>query len=262
MAELPLKVAEFRARHRERNISPGYRGWLHFTTTTIGAAAVIAFCAWRIDTPSAGELAMIPVFFLFSNLVEYLGHRGPMHNRRAGLAILFRNPRLADVALLKMVDDPTPIAGDTITYTVVARNVGQVDALGVQVTDVLPPGLTLVSAVPSGGTFAAGVWSVPPLALRNSGKYLPLVFSVTLYPASWLLTTFCNTAPAFERTVTCAFATGPSPTLPSTTTSMSASGSAPIGAGSAAPTDAVSASSPPHPCSAKPSKSGTRIFGA
>jgi uncharacterized repeat protein (TIGR01451 family) len=82
----------------------------------------------------------------------------------AGLAVLFRNPLLADVALLKMVDDPTPIAGDTITYTVVARNVGQVDAFGVQVTDVLPPGLTLVSAVPSGGTFAAGVWSVPPLA--------------------------------------------------------------------------------------------------
>ena len=81
----------------------------------------------------------------------------------ANLAVLFRNPRLADVALLKTVDDPTPIAGDTVTYTVVARNVGQVDALGVQVADPLPPGLTLLSAVPSGGTFASGVWSVPPL---------------------------------------------------------------------------------------------------
>jgi len=80
------------------------------------------------------------------------------------LAVLFRNPLLADVALQMTVDDPTPIAGDTITYTVVARNVGQVDASGVQVSDPLPTGLTLVSAVPSGGTFASGIWSVPPLA--------------------------------------------------------------------------------------------------
>ena len=80
------------------------------------------------------------------------------------LAVLIRNPLLADVALEHTVDDPTPIAGDTITYTVVARNVGQIDAIGVQVSDPLPPGLMLVSAVPSGGTFASGIWSVPPLA--------------------------------------------------------------------------------------------------
>ena len=80
------------------------------------------------------------------------------------VAVLFRNPLLADVALEKTVDRATPVAGDTVTFTVVARNVGQVDALGVQVSDPLPAGLTLVSAVPSGGSLAAGVWSVPPLA--------------------------------------------------------------------------------------------------
>jgi hypothetical protein len=87
--ELPVKVAEFRARHRGRNIGPRYSGWLHFATTTVGAAAVIGFCAWQIDSPTALELAMIPLIFLFANIVEYLGHRGPMHHRGKALAILF-----------------------------------------------------------------------------------------------------------------------------------------------------------------------------
>jgi hypothetical protein len=89
MTELPSSVAEFRARHRARHIGPRYRGWLHFTSTTVGAAAVIAFCVWRITAPSVLELAMIPVFFVIANLVEYFGHRGPMHHRRGALAILF-----------------------------------------------------------------------------------------------------------------------------------------------------------------------------
>ena len=86
MTELPSSVAEFRARHRARHIGPRYRGWLHFTSTTVGATLVIAFCVWRITSPSVLELAMIPVFFVIANLVEYFGHRGPMHHRRGGLA--------------------------------------------------------------------------------------------------------------------------------------------------------------------------------
>ena len=86
MTELPASVAAFRARHRAHDIGPRYRGWLHFATTTVGSAAVIAFCAWRIAEPTVIELAMIPVIFLFANLVEYFGHRGPMHHRSARLA--------------------------------------------------------------------------------------------------------------------------------------------------------------------------------
>jgi hypothetical protein len=89
MTEQPPSVAEFRARHRARHIGPHYRGWLHFATTTFGAATVIAFCAWRVTAPSLLDLGMIAVFFLVANLVEYVGHRGPMHHRRAGLAVLF-----------------------------------------------------------------------------------------------------------------------------------------------------------------------------
>lgn len=86
---LPPTVAAFREDHRAQHVGPRYHGWLHFVTTTAGASAVIAFCAWQIAAPRVYELALIPVFFLFANLAEYFGHRGPMHHRSRMLAILF-----------------------------------------------------------------------------------------------------------------------------------------------------------------------------
>jgi len=53
MAELPLKVAEFRARDRECNISPGYRGWLHFAMTNIAVAWAFSFV--RLQRARAGS---------------------------------------------------------------------------------------------------------------------------------------------------------------------------------------------------------------
>lgn len=89
MSPLPPSVSEFRHRYRAEHIGPRYRGWLHVAVTTLGAASAIAVCAWNVDAPTAAELALLPVFFVFANLVEYFGHRGPMHHRRRGLAILF-----------------------------------------------------------------------------------------------------------------------------------------------------------------------------
>jgi hypothetical protein len=81
-------VAAFRAKHRAR-IGARYNGWLHFATTSIGSLAVIAFAISRVSQPRWWELACVPAFFLIANLGEYFGHRGPMHHRRRGLAIIF-----------------------------------------------------------------------------------------------------------------------------------------------------------------------------
>ena len=71
-------------------------------------------------------------------------------------------PQQADLALTKTVNDPTPNVGDQVTFTVTLTNTGPDDATGVQVNDLLPAGLTFVSATPSQGTYdsATGVWTV------------------------------------------------------------------------------------------------------
>jgi uncharacterized repeat protein (TIGR01451 family) len=60
----------------------------------------------------------------------------------------------------KVVSNPTPNVGDTVTFTVTLSNNGPDAATNVTVGDALPAGLTLVSASPSQGSYAAGVWTV------------------------------------------------------------------------------------------------------
>ena len=73
---------------------------------------------------------------------------------------------LADIALTTSVDNPTPGLGASVTLTVIATNLGPSDAAGVQVTDLLPPGLTWVSDTPSLGTYdhTTGLWTIGAIA--------------------------------------------------------------------------------------------------
>ena len=65
---------------------------------------------------------------------------------------------LVDIVMVKDVDDNTPLEGDTIVYTVYAGNSGPNDATGVQITDVLPPGVTYVSSDPP--SYMPPVWNI------------------------------------------------------------------------------------------------------
>src|SRR5262249_7588785 len=71
-------------------------------------------------------------------------------------------PQQADLALSKTVSDPTPNVSDTITYTITLSDKGPNAATSAQVTDVLPAGLSFVSAAPSQGTYVpgSGLWTV------------------------------------------------------------------------------------------------------
>src|SRR5262245_27953876 len=60
-------------------------------------------------------------------------------------------PQQADLALTKPVSNPMPNVGDTITYTITLSDLGPDPATNVTVTDLLPTGLTFVSATPSQG---------------------------------------------------------------------------------------------------------------
>ncbi len=77
---------------------------------------------------------------------------------------------LGDLMVTKTESSFTPNVGDTITYTVTARDNGPDDATGVIVTDLLPAGLTFVSDTASEGSYnsATGVWTIGAMAANTS----------------------------------------------------------------------------------------------
>ena len=85
-----------------------------------------------------------------------------------------------DVGVTKTVDNPTPVVGTNVTFTVTATNNGPSLAQNVVITDQLPaPRLELVSGTPSVGTWdpVAGTWTIPSLAVDESAT-LTLVATV------------------------------------------------------------------------------------
>ncbi len=82
-------VSEFREVYRREHIPRGYRGWLHLLFTFgIGGAALLA-CLLELQAVRPLEWLAIPVAFLYANLAEYWGHRGPMHHLTRGLGAIY-----------------------------------------------------------------------------------------------------------------------------------------------------------------------------
>src|SRR5262249_55800728 len=78
-------------------------------------------------------------------------------------------PQQSDLLVQKTVDNSRPNVGDVVTFTVPLSNLGVDAATGVSLTDLLPAGLTFVSAAPDQGRFVAatGVWSVGTVLTDN-----------------------------------------------------------------------------------------------
>jgi len=80
-------------------------------------------------------------------------------------------PPLIDLNLTKVVDNPTPNVGGTVTFTITVSNDGPDDATGVEITDVVPTGYTNISNISnSGGLFGGNniIWS--GLNIANGGS--------------------------------------------------------------------------------------------
>lgn len=86
--------------------------------------------------------------------------------------------RNAELQVSKVVDRAAAEVGDSITYTITVRNVGNGDATGVVVSDQLPAGLEYVSD-DSGGAFdpGTGAWQVGTVAAGGT-RALQLVTRV------------------------------------------------------------------------------------
>lgn len=100
------------------------------------------------------------------------GNSDPSEDDQASVTL---SSELADLSLTKTVDNATPELGDEVTFTVVVTNAGPSAATGISVSDVLPAGLTLISATPSQGAVADGVWTVGTLTSEGSATLITTV---------------------------------------------------------------------------------------
>ena len=96
--------------------------------------------------------------------------------------IHFMEPSGADLSLGISVDNSIPNTNDTVTYTLTLTNSGPDGATLVEVTDLLPAGLTYSSDSPSQGTYTSGtgVWDVGSVTNGNSAT---LTISATVTAA-------------------------------------------------------------------------------
>ena len=120
---------------------------------TVGSSVTLNITA---TVNSAGQII---------NTVNITGNEtDPNPNNNRDTVALNSEP-VADLVISKTVNNPTPYVGDQVTFTITLTNNGPNDAENVTVTDILSPGLILVSATPSVGSFnpVTGVWSIGTL---------------------------------------------------------------------------------------------------
>ena len=82
-------VETFRRHYRSAHIGRRYSGLLHFAFTSGACLAVMAWSVSRLHAVTPLQWLTVPLTFLFANLAEHAGHRGPMHHPRRGLGLVF-----------------------------------------------------------------------------------------------------------------------------------------------------------------------------
>jgi len=77
-----------------------------------------------------------------------------------------------DLSLTKSVNNNQPQLNANVVFTVTVSNAGPANATGVTVKDILPSGLTFVSAIASKGTYASatGIWTVGSMSSGSSAN--------------------------------------------------------------------------------------------
>lgn len=84
---------------------------------------------------------------------------------------------VADLGVIKTVNNATPNVGENVIFTITATNHGPSNATGVVVNEPLPSGYTLVNAIPSIGTYVAPDWTIGNLA---SGASVTMTVEATV----------------------------------------------------------------------------------
>jgi uncharacterized repeat protein (TIGR01451 family) len=131
---------------------------------------------WRVPTIGENAQETLQLTVLVSELGEKIntaeviassqydpdstpGNNDPTEDDQASVSL---TPQLVDLALTKVVNDPTPNVGDIVTFELALTNQGPSSATGVVVRDQLPDGLVASEIVASHGVYDSvlGLWQV------------------------------------------------------------------------------------------------------
>lgn len=86
---IPDRVREARGKFRRKHNVERYSGVMHLSLA-LGVSLLIAgICASRLEDVTLLEWLTVPAVFLYANLSEYLGHRGPMHHKKRFLGLIY-----------------------------------------------------------------------------------------------------------------------------------------------------------------------------
>lgn len=87
---LPEAIGRFRDDYRDCEIPLRYEGRLHLAFTFgVGTLAMVA-CFAQLQNVQPVEWLALPLALAYANLVEYLGHRFPMHRPFRGLGPVYK----------------------------------------------------------------------------------------------------------------------------------------------------------------------------
>ena len=100
---------------------------------------------------------------------------------------------VADLSLLKSVDNATPNVGDTVTFTITINNNGPDDATNVGIRDVVPAGYTNIANASSGGIINGNVinWLFTDIAANDN---LSVTFTADVVAPTGAANEYRNTA--------------------------------------------------------------------
>jgi uncharacterized repeat protein (TIGR01451 family) len=102
------------------------------------------------------------------------------------------NTPSAEIGIVKTVDNADPATGSTIHYTLTVSATGPSASFGVVANDVLPAGLTFVSASSSEGSYAnsTGIWTIGTIA---AGQNATLTITATVTASNGTIITNTGT---------------------------------------------------------------------
>ena len=156
---------------------------------------------WNVGTLVNGASAILQLFVTPTASVAgtTVTNTATTTGQNASATIVVPTTPVSNVTLTKTASNLAPNVGQQFHYVVTATNNGLSTATGVQVTDIIPAGLTFNSYTASQGTYnsVTGIWNVGTL-VNGASAILQLFVTPT---ASVAGTTVTNTATSIGQTV-------------------------------------------------------------